>query len=93
VTALRRTPRRSVRAPARLDALILACSLGPLHRHQGPANDADAAALRASQAAVGRSRADYRLVDATTARSTSPFRGRPLVLSFVYTNCYASARA
>ena len=53
-------------------------------------NDADAAALRASQAAIGRVIGDYGLVDAhDRPLSIAGLRGRPVVLSFVYTNCYS----
>ena len=91
MTELRRTPRRPGFA-RRLGPtlLILACSLGAAATAQGLTNDADAAALRASQAAVGRVASGYRLVDShNRPLDLAEFRGRPLVLSFVYTNCYA----
>jgi len=46
-------------------------------------------ALRESQAAIGRAVGDYRLTDADgkTVR-LSDFRGKPLVVSFIYTGCF-----
>jgi protein SCO1/2 len=57
---------------------------------QGPAgNEADAAALRTSQAAVGRQTSDLVLVDQLgKPLRLAELRGRPLVLSLVFTNCY-----
>ena len=55
------------------------------------ANDGSnrAAAMHASQAAIGRVLGDYQLTD-REGRSLrlAELRGRPLVLNFVYTNCY-----
>jgi len=46
-------------------------------------------ALRESQAAIGRSIGDYRLTDADgRPLSLSAYRGKPLVVSFVYTGCF-----
>jgi len=46
-------------------------------------------ALRVSQAAIGRTIGDYRLTDAEGgAVRLSEFRGKPLVVSFVYTGCF-----
>ena len=46
-------------------------------------------ALQASQDALGRTLSDYRLTDgAGRALSLSDFRGKPLVISPVYTSCY-----
>lgn len=46
-------------------------------------------ALQASQDAIGKSPADYRLTDARgRALSLNELRGKPLVLSLVYTSCY-----
>ena len=52
-------------------------------------NDADAAALRASQAAIGRITGDHEFID----QHGRPLRladllGRPLALNLVYTSCY-----
>jgi protein SCO1/2 len=49
-----------------------------------------AAAMRASQAAIGRALGHYQLTD-QEGRSLrlDELRGRPLVLNFVYTNCYS----
>jgi protein SCO1 len=57
---------------------------------QGSASALNAdAAIRASQAAIGRSLADYALVDANgrTVRLSS-YRGRPLLINFVYSGCF-----
>jgi len=49
----------------------------------------DAEALRVSQAAIGRTLAGYTLVDSTGETFTlEQLRGRPVVLSMVYTSCY-----
>lgn len=46
-------------------------------------------ALRTSQAAIGRSLDDFRFRDSTGVdRSLRDFRGKPLVVSFVYTGCF-----
>jgi protein SCO1/2 len=46
-------------------------------------------ALRESQAAIGRVVGDYRLTDAEgRAVRLSAFRGKPLVVSFIYTGCF-----
>jgi protein SCO1/2 len=46
-------------------------------------------ALQASQEAIGRSPADYPLTDARSrALSLHDLRGKPLILSLVYTSCY-----
>lgn len=62
-------------------ALLLAC----------PAQAAldEKLALRDSQAAIGRTIGDYRFTDADgKAVSLAAFRGKPLVVSFIYTACY-----
>jgi len=53
-----------------------------------PAYD-EKAALAKSQAAIGRTLDDHRFVDSDgTTVMLSQFRGKPLVLSLVYTSCY-----
>ncbi|MBE0620789.1 MAG: SCO family protein [Burkholderiales bacterium] len=53
-----------------------------------PAMD-QAAALRASQAAVGRTIGDYTLLDSEGRRvRLSSYRGKPLLVSFIYTGCF-----
>jgi protein SCO1/2 len=48
-----------------------------------------AEALRVSQAAIGRTLAGHTLTDANGTKFTfEQFRGRPVVLSMVYTSCY-----
>jgi protein SCO1 len=55
----------------------------------GPGNDVDAAALRTSQAAIGRVVGDHELIDQHgRPLRLKDLRGRPLVLSLVYTRCY-----
>lgn len=54
-----------------------------------PRQDDDVAAVRYSQAAIGRQLANYTLLD----RSRRPvdldsYRGRPLVVNLIYTSCY-----
>jgi protein SCO1/2 len=52
-------------------------------------NEAEAAAIRASQAAIGTRTSDLTLVDATgRPLRLGDLRGRPVVVSFVFTNCY-----
>jgi len=47
------------------------------------------AALQASQDAIGNQLSDYRFTDATgKGLSLSDLRGKPLVLSLIYTSCY-----
>ncbi len=68
----------------------LALLLAPIGRAPFAAsNDADAAALRASQAAIGRSTGDHQFTDQHgRPLSLADLRGRPLALSLVYTSCY-----
>ena len=55
----------------------------------GPAFDYDTA-LELSQAAIGRELGEHRLIDAVSGDQVmlSELRGKPLVLSMVYTSCY-----
>lgn len=47
------------------------------------------AALQASQDAIGRQLSDYRLTDAAgRGLSLNDLRGKPLILSLIYTSCY-----
>lgn len=55
-----------------------------------PAPATDDPQLAASQAAIGRVVGDHALIDADgRPRSFAELRGRPVVLSLVYTSCYA----
>lgn len=55
---------------------------------EAPALDA-ATALRASQGAIGRTVGDYTLLDREGRPvSLASFRGRPLLVSFIYTGCF-----
>jgi protein SCO1/2 len=68
--------------------LVLACTLAAGVAAQTPAND-DAAALTTSQAAIGRQLDDYSFVDQRgQAFRLSSLRGKPVVLSLVYTSCF-----
>lgn len=78
-------------APGLLVAAVLAA--GPAAAHEetphrsAPALD-EKAALALSQKAVGNAVGDYRFVDARGRRvSLAQFRGRPLVISMIYTSC------
>lgn len=68
--------------------LCLLCATASLTAHAQPALDADAA-LRDSQAAIGRQLADHALLD-RQGRPTrlSAYRGKPLLVSFIYTGCF-----
>jgi protein SCO1/2 len=68
--------------------LVLACAMSAGAVAQAPAAD-EAAALATSQAAINRQLDDYAFVD----RRGQPFRlsnlrGKPVVLSLVYTSCF-----
>lgn len=67
------------------DAQVLAA---PSEETDRPAYD-EKAALALSQAALGRSIPDYRFVDTRSqVIDLAGFRGRPLVVSLIYTSCY-----
>lgn len=67
-----------------------ACALGALLCSVTAAAALDEKrALRESQAAIGRVVGDYRFTDAEgEAVRLSSFRGKPLVVSFIYTGCF-----
>jgi protein SCO1 len=73
-----------------LRGVVAACCLAPLLAlaQQAPVLD-PAEAMRASQAAIGRVVADHALLDreGRPVRLAS-FRGKPLLVSFVYTGCF-----
>jgi len=74
----------------RLSTLWLACAIGATGSQALalPALDPDAA-LRASQAAIGRELADHALLDAQCQPvRLSSYRGKPLLVSFIYTGCF-----
>ena len=63
-------------------AIVTACVVAP-----ATALDYDAA-MNASQAAVGRTLDDYAFTDGDGRRvRLADFRGKPLVVSFIYTGC------
>lgn len=67
---------------------LLALACVPSQAADGD-RDRDAAALRTSQAAIGRVLGDLEFTDQHGRRlRLADLRGRPLVLSLVYTNCY-----
>ncbi len=76
-----------LRAPARTASLVLALTVGGAAAHATTVVDAEAA-LRLSQAALGNALGDHVFRD-TSHREVrlSDFRGRPLVVSLVYTGC------
>ncbi|HEY6510365.1 MAG TPA: SCO family protein [Burkholderiaceae bacterium] len=76
--------------PGRLSALWLAGAIGATGSQALalPALDTDAA-LRASQAAVSRQLAEHTLLDAQGQPvRLSSYRGKPLLVSFIYTGCF-----
>lgn len=78
----------SARARIPAAGIALSAILAVANATAGPSLD-DAEALRASQAAIGRSLEGYRLTAAGGRTFTlDELRGRPLVLSLVYTSCY-----
>ncbi|MGQ0430160.1 MAG: SCO family protein [Gammaproteobacteria bacterium] len=73
---------------SRLALLLLAGAVATPAGAAAPAFDAGSA-LDASQAAIGRTLGDYPLIAADGRRiSLSEFRGRPLVISPIYTSCF-----
>lgn len=80
----------TVRATVRVGAWLAAC-LSSLIAHAsdgGIALDRDTA-LRASQAAIGRTLDDYAFTDKHGAtRRLSEFRGKPVAVSLIFTSCY-----
>lgn len=75
-------------AALRRHVTVLAALLACLPRVSAPGPIDPAAALRVSQAAIGRQVGDYRLTDqfGRTLQLVN-LRGRPLVISFIYTSC------
>jgi protein SCO1 len=68
--------------------LLLAASVG--HATRATANEVDAAALRASQAVIGRGTGNHAFIDQDgKPLRLGDLRGRPVVLSLVFTNCLA----
>jgi protein SCO1/2 len=84
-----RTRHRPLRAAAAAIALsALTPATGGVFA-QSMDNEAEAAAIRASQAALGKRTSDITLVDAAgRPLRLGDLRGRPVVVSFVFTNCY-----
>lgn len=82
---------RSRHRPLRAAALAIALSVlaTGIVAAQSTDNEAEAAAIRASQAAIGTRTSDLTLVDAAgRPLRLGDLRGRPVVVSFVFTNCY-----
>lgn len=75
--------------PAMLALLLSAPAASAHDDATAPAFDYDAA-LSTSQAAIGTRVGNHRFVDATTGRAVSfeDLRGKPLVVSMIYTSCY-----
>jgi protein SCO1 len=79
--------RRVARSAAAIGIALMLASIGRTTLAAG--NDADAAALRTSQAAIGRTTGDHAFIDQHgRPLRLADLRGRPLVLSLVYTSCY-----
>ncbi|HEX6571961.1 MAG TPA: SCO family protein, partial [Steroidobacteraceae bacterium] len=79
------------RLRALMGAVTAAAFLSPVNGAiaQEAVNAADAAALRTSQAAVGARTTEHTFVDQHgRPLRLADLRGRPLVVSFVFTNCY-----
>ncbi len=85
-------------SPVRALALAFACTVG-LAGAAEPATEGDApgrvprldeaVALRTAQAAIGRTVSDYTLLDRQGRPvSLARYRGKPLLVSFVYTGCF-----
>lgn len=75
--------------------LVIACALLAASGRAGAAQNGEIPtldlreALQASQAAIGRYVGDYGFTDRQGRRvNLSSYRGRPLLVSFVYTGCY-----
>jgi protein SCO1/2 len=82
-------PRRPLRAAALAIALCASAAMSFRVPAQSMDNAAEAAAIRASQAAIGTRTADLTLVDAAGGPlRLGDLRGRPVVVSFIFTNCY-----
>lgn len=61
----------------------------PTHQHAPSADFDNAAALKISQAVIGHAVGDYHFTDADGRTvKLSDYRGKPLVVSLVYTSCY-----
>jgi protein SCO1/2 len=79
----------TARLPATFGAVALCCLLAPAVRagDPPPAGDADAA-VRYSQAAVGRELGNHMLRDDDGAPvQLAAYRGKPLIVNLVYTSC------
>ena len=79
-------------------AALLSASLGAGLAHGAPGAEADqagpaldeAAALRDSQAVLGSAPGDYKLLDREGRPvRLSSYRGKPLLVSFIYTGCFS----
>jgi protein SCO1/2 len=74
---------------AAIGGVICALALLAQAAAYGGERDANAAALRASQAAIGRVLGDHQFTDQDgLPLRMAELRGRPLLLSLVYTHCY-----
>lgn len=84
-----RAPRRPLRATAFAIAVLSLATVAHPVRAQSTDNAAEAAAIRASQAAIGRRTSELSLLDASGQPwRLADLRGRPVVVSFIFTNCY-----
>jgi len=75
------------RVAATIGITLMLASIGRATLAAG--NGADAAALRTSQAAIGRTTGDHAFIDQQgRPLRLADLRGRPLALNLVYTSCY-----
>lgn len=76
----------------RLTLALAACSIGSALAAEGPPTPVtldQAAALRASQAVLGKAVGDFTLLDRDGKPvRLSRYRGKPLLVSFIYTGCF-----
>lgn len=86
--ALTGTPRQVRDFCSVMLVLLLVASVG--HATQPQANEVDAAALRASQVVIGRRTGNHEFIDQDgKPLRLADLRGRPVVLSLVFTNCFS----
>lgn len=79
--------RRRTRRGAALAFCLASAAIGA-RADQAPSATDTAGAIRYSQAAIGRQLADYSFVDQDDRSvGIADFRGKPLVVNFVYTSC------
>jgi len=87
--SLRVSQRRMRAGPDSILVVVLLCLFGDVAAGAEQTGFDEQAALKRSQAAVGRQLSDYDLLDAKGRRTTlGAFRGKPLLISLIYTSCH-----